>query len=419
MAKHFNDLSDNFSLERSFKEWLETMLQSRATSDYPSRLRRFFREEYPKLKLPPVHNGKEIHSLFGALMGQGTNGHELVFVFLDLCIDHANKKLEVAMTKGERAKFNNYLSALFAFQKFLLDLVGVLDIIASQKSSQNAASADESADSENAVHAGGITIPLVLIDLAHAIGAFKEPGLNAAVCKKACSVIRRRWSGKLLTVPYQVMRKKFRSQFNTERRVSAKESLLYPINIIATIINKYGTKGSVTNFWDTVIGRMKVIVSASGETVPFRDVSSLVIDYDDNSSDGKGQLIAILKGKGKTTGERKTVYTEVYTDTDEKRYEPFRISSTSQINRDHDEPIADILANLSAADFPCLAKITEAYRNGASKKSQDVQRRLAQLLGGQITAEYADGLFNELKRLFELLHFTLMEEHENKKKSNK
>lgn len=418
MAQRFNDLSDNFSLELSFKKWLETMLKSRAASDYPSRLRRFFREEYPLLQHSPVYDGKEIYSLFGALMGQGADGRELVFVFLDLCIEHVCKRLETATTKEERARFNNYHSALFAFQKFLLDLVAVLDILASQKGKKGAVSAKEQAGSGDAVDEGSDSIPQVLIDLALNIGAFKVPGLNADVCRNACNSIRSRWSGRQLTVPYQVMRKKFRSQFNTERRVSAKEGLLYPIGIIVTIINEHGTKGSVTSFWDTVIKQMKVIVSASGETVLFGNVSSLSIVYD-GSGDGKGQLVAILKGKGKTTGERKNVYTEVYTGTDEKRYELFRISSTSQINRDHDEPVADVLAGLSAEDYPCLAKITEAYRNGKSKKSQDVQSRLAALLGGEITAGYANGLFSELKLLFGLLHFTLMEEHENKKKSNK
>lgn len=380
----------NVSLEESFKEWLETIFTSRASSDYLSRTRRFFREEYPKLNLQAIYNGKHIYSLFGALMAQGKNGRKLVFAFIDLCISHT---IEERDKTQDKKKYSNYISALNAFQRFLIYLASAID------------------------NKDGINedLPDIIIDLAKNINDFKEKGLTGAICDKERKDILQLPQLRHATFTNRVMRNKFKSQFNTERRVSMDSGLLYPIDIIVVIINQYSTSGSVSSFWDKVIDEIKLIVSPDGKPEVFKNVVSLSIK--------DGQLYAKLKGCKKDVKVYTETVPEAKSDTaqdTEKMYKPFRISDTSQINRDHDEPIANVLAKLNPDEYPCLKKVTDAYRNSISKKTKDVIAELLRILGRIMIREFADALFDELFHLFNgYFSFTLMEEHENKKKSNK
>lgn len=46
MAKPYDDENGVFSYEKSYKEWLKDVFNSKAYNDYPSRLRKFFTKYY-------------------------------------------------------------------------------------------------------------------------------------------------------------------------------------------------------------------------------------------------------------------------------------------------------------------------------------------------------------------------------------
>ena len=65
MARPLDDNNGVFSYEKSFKQWLDDIFTSHASSDYPSRLRKFFTRYYKDNSTS--YNGISIYSCLDKL----------------------------------------------------------------------------------------------------------------------------------------------------------------------------------------------------------------------------------------------------------------------------------------------------------------------------------------------------------------
>lgn len=104
MNKPLDDYNGIFSYEKSFKEWLDNRFTSRASSDYPSRMRHFFINYY--LDRETSIQGKHIYNQLHQLP-MDTIEH-----WIDLCIQQAENI-------SDNKKRKNIISAFKKFREFL------------------------------------------------------------------------------------------------------------------------------------------------------------------------------------------------------------------------------------------------------------------------------------------------------------
>ncbi|MDE6685661.1 MAG: hypothetical protein K2J94_10930, partial [Duncaniella sp.] len=202
------------------------------------------------------------------------------------------------------------------------------------------------------------------------------------------------------------MRDIFLSQFRTEdRRLTAEKGLIYPIKAIGSFINReIGDKKTMTKFFNEQIKHIKILLR-TGVCV-FDDIKEITLGKPDQ--DGLRTVCVSIEGHK----EKEEVYT-MY----EGKLIPLLVRSSSDINRDHDNAISNVLKNLKPNEYPCLSIVSDACRNASTKNSTAIQESLEHLLTGKDIKEFANDLYKELGELFNQLSFTLMEGKANRKKS--
>ncbi|MDE6535362.1 MAG: hypothetical protein K2K82_05055 [Muribaculaceae bacterium] len=104
MAQRFDDFNGVFLYEKSFKQWLDGEFKSGASSDYPSRLRRFFTRYY--LNKTWLHQGMPIYRCLNQLP------IEFINQWIDFCLEQADS----ISKQGDR---NDITAAIKKFQVFL------------------------------------------------------------------------------------------------------------------------------------------------------------------------------------------------------------------------------------------------------------------------------------------------------------
>ena len=135
----------------------------------------------------------------------------------------------------------------------------------------------------------------------------------------------------------------FKSRLVTQDR--AYHHMLYCARIINSIFNNSAAKGDYDKVMQDAIDIIKLVVSDSGRTILFRDVSAIYI---------KPSVSVTIVSKG-------TIYT-MYTRNPDGRYIPFVALNAEDLSIDHDDAICTILDNEKAQDlYPCLKQISDAY----------------------------------------------------------
>ncbi|MCM1153653.1 MAG: hypothetical protein NC328_08385 [Muribaculum sp.] len=374
MAQRLDDNNGIFSYERSFKDWLEDIFSSGASSDYPSRLRKFFSSYYEDGNI--LFKGKPIYKNLDKL------SLEQIRIWLDNCL------LQAGNLADSKEGFN-IRSAINKFSVFLEDK-------------------DFGCDDTREWS----------VDLA----SFLNKNGKRADNRK-------------LTLDNGELRKKFLAQFRSEdRRLKASSGMIYPIKAIGPFINtETKDKARMTRFFKDHIDNIKILLgNDSTDICRFKDITSLSLDAPDNNNLRK--VTVLLKD-----GKDREVYTK-----DGKNIVAMRVAASSEINRDHDKAIANILENLNPVDYPRLYTVSEVCRDilskktleaqkeecgdTASKKAKDVKIKPSEIKsllgkriqqGGTKTKSFAEELFKEIDKLYKEneISFTLMEGRANRKKS--
>ncbi|MDE6553567.1 MAG: hypothetical protein K2K98_11530 [Muribaculaceae bacterium] len=352
MAKRLDDFNGIFSFEKSFKEWLEDIFTSTASSDYPARLRKFFTQYYQDDNM--LFNGMSIYRCLNLLpIGQ-------IQLWFDICLIQA----ENISDKKERL---NIKSAINKYRVYIEQL-NTNRTSTTYKSS-----------------------------------CIKKSEKEVEEIRKLNEHIR---SDRQLTFSKNELGKIFLSQFRTEdRRLTAKKGIIYPIKAIGPFINReIGDRNLMTRFFNEHIDRIKILLGPSKSCL-FKDIKRLTLESPD--SDNLRMVSVSVKGN------KELVYTQ-----DENRIIPLRVKSSSDINRDHDKAISNILENLDLKVFPSFHTVSEACRKTKSKTPTSIQKSLRKILAGKDSKVFALELYKEIEILFQQLSFTLMEGCANRKKSS-
>lgn len=350
MAKGYDDINGVFSYEKSFKEWLEEVFESRASSDYPSRLRKFFTQYY--------NDGNM--SFQGQSLYQCLN--KLPLGLIQRWLDHCLIQAENISDSKERS---NIKSAINKFRIFIgCRLLGSL-------ASSNSSSIKLSND-----------------DISNIEGYLKN---YQQICFSKDEL-------------YKIFLTQFKSE---DRRLTTKTGIIYPIKAIGPFINREtGDRFKMTRFFNDQSSNIKILLGPLGEC-RLSEIDSLILESPDTNN---FRQVSVSKG-----GKTENVYTQ-----DGNRLVRFKVKTSSDINRDHDKAIANILNGLDTNAYPCFTIVSEACRNTKSKKPTEIQKSLRGLLNNKAinSVDFANRLFDEIKKLFrENLSFTLMEGRANRQKS--
>lgn len=252
MARPLDDKDGVFSYEKSFKEWLEEIFTSHASSDYPSRLRKFFTRYYKDNNA--FYNGFSIYSCLDRLP------LDIIERWIDICLIQTTNI-------SDNADRSNIRSALNKFKVFIQEHRNDPQVCASTKSSNTFTYNND-------------------IELKQ---------LDANFIKDSIPLSKKD------------MRDAFLSQFKSEdRRLTAKKGIIYPIKAIGPFINQEtGDRNKMTKFFNKHIDQIKILLDNSRSCL-FKEIDSLTLEAPDSDS-----LRAVYVS---INGQKEYVYTQYGTE---------------------------------------------------------------------------------------------------------
>lgn len=225
MAIPLDDVNGIFSYEKSFKKWLDDIFPSRASSDYPSRLRKFFTQYYKDDNM--IYKGKPVYCSLNQL------SLDLIQRWIDICL------IQAANISDPKER-SNIKSAINKFRIFL---------------EQNYSTGYSTAKNKNLKMPSEIEVE----DL-RKVDEHMKCDLQLTFSKKELCKI-------------------FITQFKSEdRRLTAKKGFIYPIKAMCTFIHQeIGDNSLLTKFFEKQIDKIKILVGPSKSCL-FRDIKYLTLD---------------------------------------------------------------------------------------------------------------------------------------------
>lgn len=229
MAKSLDDVHGIFSYEKSFKEWLEDIFSSRASSDYPSRLRKFFTQYYKDKNM--FYQGMSIYRCLNHLP------LDLIQRWIDICLIQADNI-------SDAKEKSNIKSAINKFRIFL-EQNDYISLSIDDNIKKTSEKEDE--------------------DLRKAYEHLKSDFQLTFSKNELCKI--------------------FLTQFKSEdRRLTAKTGLIYPIKAMGPFIHReIGDKSLMTKFFEKQIDKIKIYINPSNYCL-FRDIRSLTLDTPDSQN---------------------------------------------------------------------------------------------------------------------------------------
>ncbi len=386
MAKKFDDVNGVFSFEKSFSDWLEDLFTSRASSDYPSRLRRFFNEFYDGKGV--TFNGRPLHQSLHQIIAM-QNGLDVINRWIDDCLSQASDIKDAKISSNTR-------SALNRFRIFLNQIAP-----SATMPTQNASTPSSKEEEES-------------------------PTLQQKSdthLKQLATSLDNKSKGHEIKFSQKELKDIFIIQFRTEDRrlkiAKGEKGVAYPIKAMGPFINREcKDRYKMTKFFSSHADNIKILIRGGVATEEildpkdyclFKDIRSLTLHEPDQ--DGLRLVSVTLKD-----GSVKDVYSQ-----NGSQRVRMKVRTSSDINRDHDKAIANVLKDMNPMCFPCLDIATKAcVKTLGNKKPTEIKTNIYGILNsdGRDPMAYAQDLFDELNVLFDTyLSFTLMEGKANRKKS--
>lgn len=249
MALPLDDNNGVFSYEKSFKQWLDEIFTSHASSDYPSRLRKFFTRFYKDNNA--FYNGIPIYSCLDKLP------IDFIERWIDTCLIQT-------VNISDCADRSNIRSALNKFKVFMQE----------RRNSNNVCITTEQSN-------------------IYSTSSDKEVRQLDVNLRAEDSI----------SLSKKEMRDVFMSQFKSEdRRLTAKKGIIYPIKAIVPFINREtGDRGKMTKFFNKHIDKIKILLSSS-RTCLFKEIERLTLETPDSNN---LRTVSVL-----INGQKEYVYTK-------------------------------------------------------------------------------------------------------------